>query len=43
MTKEIGFEVRLNQPYDKALEKTKEALMDEGFGVVTSIDVKAMM
>ena len=43
MTTEIGFEVRLSQPYDKALEKTKEALMDEGFGVLTSIDVKATM
>ena len=43
MTTEIGFEVRLRQPYDKALEKTKEALMAEGFGVLTSIDVKATM
>jgi uncharacterized protein (DUF302 family) len=43
MTTEIGFEIRLNQPYDKALEKTKEALMAEGFGVLTSIDVKATM
>ena len=43
MTTEIGFEVRLSQPYDKALEKTKEALMAEGFGVLTSIDVKAIM
>jgi uncharacterized protein (DUF302 family) len=43
MTNEIGFEVRLSQPYDKALEITKEALMAEGFGVLTSIDVKATM
>ncbi len=43
MTTEIGFEVRLSQPYDKALEITKEALMAEGFGVLTSIDVKATM
>lgn len=43
MTAKIGFEVRLNQPYDKALENTKEALMAEGFGVLTSIDVKATM
>jgi uncharacterized protein (DUF302 family) len=40
MTSEIGFEVRLNQPYDQVLEITKEALMAEGFGVLTSIDVK---
>lgn len=43
MTTEIGFEVRLSQPYEKALEKTIEALMAEGFGVLTSIDVKATM
>ena len=43
MASEIGFEVRLNQPYDKVLEITKEALKAEGFGVLTSIDVKAIM
>ena len=43
MTSEIGFEVQLNQPYDKVLEITKEALNAEGFGVLTSIDVKAIM
>ena len=43
MTTEIGFEVRLSQPYEKVLEITKEALMAEGFGVLTSIDVKATM
>jgi uncharacterized protein (DUF302 family) len=43
MTTEIGFEVQLSQPYEKALEITKEALMAEGFGVLTSIDVKAIM
>jgi len=43
MASEIGFEVRLNQPYDKVLEITKEALKAEGFGVLTSIDVKETM
>jgi uncharacterized protein (DUF302 family) len=43
MSAEIGFEVRLNKPYDLALDITKEALMAEGFGVLTSIDVKATM
>jgi len=43
MTSDIGFEVRLNLPYDKVLEITKEALKAEGFGVLTSIDVKAIM
>jgi uncharacterized protein (DUF302 family) len=43
MTSEIGFEVRLYQPYDKVLEITKEALKAEGFGVLTSIDVTATL
>jgi uncharacterized protein (DUF302 family) len=41
MPEELGFEVRLNQPYDQALEKVITALKAEGFGVVTSIDVRA--
>jgi uncharacterized protein (DUF302 family) len=43
MTQEIGFEVRLNQPYEAALELTKSALVAEEFGVLTSIDVRATM
>ncbi|MFL7892894.1 MAG: DUF302 domain-containing protein [Anaerolineales bacterium] len=43
MSAEIGFEVHLNMPYEQALELTKEALKGEGFGVLTSIDVKATM
>ena len=43
MSAEIGFEVRLNLPYDEALEMTKAELMAEGFGILTSIDVKATM
>jgi uncharacterized protein (DUF302 family) len=43
MTQEIGFEVRLNQPYDVVLELTKSALMEEGFGVLTTIDIQATM
>lgn len=39
MNQEIGFEVHLNQPYDKALEAVKSALQSEGFGVLTQIDV----
>ena len=41
MPEELGFEVRLNQPYDQALEKVISALKAEGFSVVTSIDVRA--
>ena len=43
MSAEIGFEVHLNHPYDQAMELTKSALKNEGFGVLTSIDVKATM
>jgi len=43
MSAEIGFEVHLNMPYEQALELTKAALKAEGFGVLTSIDVKATM
>ena len=43
MSTEIGFEVQLNLPYDDALEVTKAELMAEGFGIMTSIDVKATM
>lgn len=43
MTAEIGFEVQLNLPYEEALELTKKELKVEGFGVLTSIDVKATL
>ena len=43
MTEEIGFEVRISQPYEIALERVIEALMVEGFGVLTQIDVKATL
>lgn len=35
-----GFQVKLPVPYDQALERTTAALKQEGFGVLTSIDVK---
>lgn len=36
---EMAFEVRLDLPYDQALEQVIEALKEEGFGVLTRIDV----
>jgi uncharacterized protein (DUF302 family) len=35
-----GFGVDVALPYDKALDKTAEELKKEGFGVLTTIDVK---
>jgi uncharacterized protein (DUF302 family) len=43
MDNEIGIRVELDLPYDQAIEKTTEALKTEGFGVLTSIDIKATM
>lgn len=40
MSGEIGFEIRVNNPYEDVLDITKAALKYEGFGVLTSIDVQ---
>ena len=40
---ELGFRSTLNLKYEAALEKVTEALKAEGFGVLTSIDVKETM
>jgi len=40
MSQSIAFEVTLSAPYDKAIEKTTDALKTEGFGILTRIDVK---
>lgn len=36
---ELGFEARLAQPFESALERVVAALQAEGFGVLTRIDV----
>ena len=41
MRDEIGFEIQMDQPYEEAVEVITAALKDQGFGVLTSIDVKA--
>lgn len=40
MSQQIAFEVTVPAPYEKAIEKTAEALKTEGFGILTRIDVK---
>ena len=43
MTTEYGFRTTLNVPYEEAIEKATAALKEEGFGVLTEIDVKATL
>jgi uncharacterized protein (DUF302 family) len=38
--KSYGFGVTVNVPYEEAIARIKEALKDEGFGVLTEIDVR---
>ncbi len=42
-TAKIGMQVNLDVPYDAAVEKVTAALKEEGFGVLTEIDVKATL
>lgn len=41
--KSYGFGQQVNLPYEEAVERTKSALKDEGFGVLCEIDVKKTM
>ncbi len=43
MNMQLGFEVKLNQPFDQAVETVTAALKTQGFGVLTRIDVQATM
>jgi len=38
-----AFKVDLELPYEEALERVKAALKEEGFGVLTEVDVRATM
>jgi uncharacterized protein (DUF302 family) len=40
MSQSIAFEVTVPAPYEQAIEKTADALTNEGFGILTRIDVK---
>ncbi|NIW94675.1 MAG: DUF302 domain-containing protein, partial [Phycisphaerae bacterium] len=46
MTKTVtdyAYRTKLDLPYEQAVEKTTAALKEEGFGVLTEIDVKATL
>jgi uncharacterized protein (DUF302 family) len=43
MKNDIGFEIKIKQPYEKAVELVIAALKAEGFGVLTEINVKATL
>ncbi len=40
---QIGYHVELDLPFQQAISKVTEALKNEGFGVLTEIDVKATL
>lgn len=44
-SKEIGYglKIAVPLPYERALERTREELVKEGFGVLTEIDVKSTL
>lgn len=43
MTADYGFRATLNVPYEEAIEQATAALKEEGFGVLTEIDVQATL
>ena len=43
MSTEYGFSRKLDIPYEQAVEKITTSLKEEGFGVLTEIDVKATL
>ncbi|MDZ7844975.1 MAG: DUF302 domain-containing protein [Anaerolineales bacterium] len=43
MKNQMAFQVKLDVPYEQAVEQTAAALKEEGFGVLTEIDVKATL
>ena len=43
MPTDFGLRTTINVPYEEAIEKTTAALKEEGFGVLTEIDVKATL
>lgn len=42
-TRSYAFSIDLDLPFEEALSRVTEALKSEGFGVLTEIDVKAVL
>ena len=40
---QLGFQLHLDLPYEAAIERVTAALKEQGFGVLTEIDVKATL
>jgi len=38
-----GFGLKVNLPYAEAVERTKAALKEQGFGILTEVDIKQTM
>jgi len=43
MNQPLAFQVALSDPYEVAIEKVVAALKEEGFGILTRIDIKAAL
>jgi len=41
--RQYAFSAKLDAPYEEALEKVTSALKTEGFGILTSVDMKATL
>jgi uncharacterized protein (DUF302 family) len=41
MTKDLGFDIELSSDFSEALTRVKDALKQQGFGILTEIDLQA--
>ena len=41
MTKDLGFDIELPSGFSEAIDQVKDALKQEGFGILTEIDLQA--
>ena len=40
LIRSYGFGTTVDLPYEQAVQRTREALLEQGFGVLTEIDVR---